>query len=364
VNRVRPGFVPALVASLAVGSCTLDFGRFDPPAGASPGSGADGSLTDESSVDAPAIVPGDAAGDTGGPAPEAASPGDGAPPSDGAPPVDGAPPADGSAPVDGAPPADGAGPGGDGGPADAAGASDAARDAADASSGTDGGSPADAAPDAPDAGSLASGLVAYYMFDETSGTSAADSSGHGYTATLSGGGTFAAGLVNNALSFSGSGQYVSLPAGVVGGLTSFTVATWVKLNAAPSWSRIFDFGSGTTAYMLLTPSNGTNLRFAITTGGPGQEQQVNAPVLPTGSWQHVAVTLAPNTCTLYVNGALVGQSTTVTLTPSSLGATTQRWLGRSEFAADPYLNGLLDNFRVYSRALTGAEIQLLFAGHL
>lgn len=206
--------------------------------------------------------------------------------------------------------------------------------------------------------------MVFYTFDETSGTSAADSSGNGFAATLAGGATFAAGLQNNALSLSGTSQYASLPVGVVSGLTSFSVAAWVKLTASPAWSRIFDFGSGTTAYMFLTPNSGTNLRFGITTGGSGQEQQVNAPSLATGSWQHVAVTLVPNTCTLYVNGAVVAQSTSVSLTPSSLGATTQRWIGRSEFSADPYYGGLVDNFRVYGRALSGVDVQALYAGHL
>jgi hypothetical protein len=65
-----------------------------------------------------------------------------------------------------------------------------------------------------------------------------------------------------------------------------------------------------------------------------------------------------------VQGAQAGQSTNVTLTPSSLGNTTQNWLGRSEYAADPYLQGQLDNVRIYSRALTAAEVQQLYADHL
>jgi hypothetical protein len=110
-------------------------------------------------------------------------------------------------------------------------AADAARDGGDSGS-TDGASPrSDAAgdaqgSDASDGGSgsdLASGLVALYLFDETSGTSAADSSGNNHTATLVGGATFAAGLENNAVTLSGSGQYVSLPAGIVDGLSSFSI---------------------------------------------------------------------------------------------------------------------------------------------
>ena len=219
--------------------------------------------------------------------------------------------------------------------------------------------------DANDGGSLTVGLVVFYPFDETGGTTAADASGNNRTATLMGGATFAGGLQNNAVTMNGANQYVSLPNGIVSGLTSFSICAWVKLGAAPSWSRIFDFGTGTSAYMFLTPNSTSNtVRFSITTGGFNQEQQLNAPALATGSWQHVAVTLAASTGTLYINGVRGAQSTTMTVNPMSLGATTQDWLGRSEFAGDPYLTGQIDNFRIYDRALSAAEVQALYTGHL
>jgi hypothetical protein len=219
--------------------------------------------------------------------------------------------------------------------------------------------------DANDGGNLTVGLVVFYPFDETGGTTAADASGNNRTATLMGGATFAGGLQNNAVTMNGSSQYVSLPNGIVSGLASFSISAWVKLSAAPAWSRIFDFGTGTNAYMFLTPnSTSSTVRFGITTGGFGQEQQLNAPALATGSWQHVAVTLAASTGTLYINGVRGAQNTTMTVNPVSLGATTQDWLGRSEFAGDPYLTGQIDNLRIYDRALSAAEVQALYTGHL
>ncbi len=247
--------------------------------------------------------------------------------------------------TDGPPVGDsGTGEAGDGGPGDGGGAE---------------------AGDASDGGTLSSGLVAFYPFDETSGTSANDASGNGHTATLSGGATFASGLQNNAVTLSGSNQYVSLPGGIVSSLSSFSISTWVKLSAAPpQWARIFDFGTGTNTYMFLTPNSGAGTRFSITTSGNGQEQQINAPALTTGTWRHVAVTRSGNTGTLYVDGAQVAQNATMTLSPMSLGTTTQNWLGRSQFAVDPYLSAQLDNFRIYDRALSAAEVQELHAGNL
>jgi hypothetical protein len=154
---------------------------------------------------------------------------------------------------------------------------------------------------------------------------------------------------------------VSLPAGIVNGLNNFTIATWVRLDTTGNWRRIFDFGSSTTVNMFLTPTTGSTIRFAITTSGSGGEQRINGTAaLPTGTWTHVAVTLNGNTGTLYVNGAQVGQNTNITLRPSSLGNTTNNWLGRSQYAGDAYLDGQLDLFTIYSRALSAAEVLALF----
>lgn len=204
--------------------------------------------------------------------------------------------------------------------------------------------------------------IVHYKFDQTSGTTVTDASGNGRNATLIGAASWVAGKLNNAVNLSGSNQYVRLPAGLVGGLNNFTIATWVKLDTVSVWSRIFDFGTGTTTNMFLTPSAGSTIRFAITTGGNGAEQQINGrAVLSAGSWKHVAVTLSGNLGILYVDGVEVGRNANITLRPSSLGYTNQNYLGRSQYY-DPYLDGQLDDFRIYDRALSGTEIQGLVNG--
>jgi hypothetical protein len=150
----------------------------------------------------------------------------------------------------------------------------------------------------------------------------------------------------------------------VSSLIDFTISTWVNLDAASGWSRIFDFGSGITSNMFLTPANGATgtVRFAITTSGGGGEQQINGTsALPTGAWTHVAVTLSGNLGILYVNGVEVGRNEALTLTPMSLGSTTQNWIGRSQYP-DPYLDGRVDDFRIYDNALPASDVLALFNG--
>ncbi|BCJ75705.1 hypothetical protein CS0771_52490 [Catellatospora sp. IY07-71] len=209
-------------------------------------------------------------------------------------------------------------------------------------------------------------FVAHYLFNETSGTSAADATGNGKTATLAGGATWVAGRTGNAVNLSGTAQYVSLPSGILAGASAFSVATWVRLDTRTNWARLFDFGSNTTSNLFLVPSSSSGTaRFAITNSGSGGEQRINAPAaLPTGAWTHVAVTVGGGVGILYVNGAEVARNAAMTLTPASLGSTSQNWIGRSQYSGDPYLDGAVDSFRVYSRVLTASEVSGFYSSGL
>lgn len=176
-------------------------------------------------------------------------------------------------------------------------------------------------------------------------------------AVLSVSGRFGTGAEN----VRGSYQYVDLPAAVLGGASAITLSAWVKPTHNANWTRVFDFGNDTTRYMYLAARNATGVpRFAITTGGPGGEQGLNGTAaLPLNQWSHLAVTIAGTTGTLYVNGTAVAQNTSMTLSPAALGTLTNNWLGRSNYPADPVFAGAFDEFNVWSRALTAAEITAL-----
>ncbi|MGC5772649.1 DUF5695 domain-containing protein [Paenibacillus pabuli] len=202
--------------------------------------------------------------------------------------------------------------------------------------------------------------LAQYNFDESSGITAADSSGAGSHAAVKGSTSWVPGKKNRAISLSGNDGHVQLPEGIVSRADSITIATWVKANALSDFTRIFDFGSGTGTYMFLTPKVGNNMRFAITTGGnaAGQEQVINAPGLSVGVWKHVTVTLTGSTGIIYVDGVEAGRNNNMTLKPSSLGQTKNNFIGKSQYP-DPYFNGLIDDFRIYSRALSATEVAAL-----
>jgi Glycosyl hydrolases family 43/Concanavalin A-like lectin/glucanases superfamily len=183
-----------------------------------------------------------------------------------------------------------------------------------------------------------------------------------YDGTLEGGARFTNDASRGSvLSLDGSSGYVSLPLSV-GNASTF--AAWVKWNGGASWQRIFDFGNDTTNYLFLTPAANTGvMRFAITTSGPGGEQQINAPyALPANSWVHVAVTLDGSTGTLYLDGTPIATNNSLTIRPWQTTPHNNN-LGKSQFSADPFFNGRMASFRIFGRALTAAEIQNLAWAH-
>ncbi|MBN1517113.1 tandem-95 repeat protein [Candidatus Sumerlaeota bacterium] len=201
-------------------------------------------------------------------------------------------------------------------------------------------------------------LTALYAFENN----ANDSSVNGANATVTGSPVYSTGQIDQAIYLDGSDDYMTLPAGAAIGET-LTVATWVKWNGGSNWQRIFDFGNGETEYMLLTPaSGGGTLRFAMSVSGYSSEERIeDSTTLASGEWVHVAVTLDGATGTLYVNGSAAGTNTAMTITPASF-LPCKNYVGASQFTADPLFAGYIDDFRVYSYALSAAEVAALASG--
>lgn len=197
-------------------------------------------------------------------------------------------------------------------------------------------------------------FVARYKTDETGGTTLADASGGNNTANLTGSYNFSSGQLNNALNLTDG--YATLPTGIMSELDDFTIVTWIKPSSLDTWARIFDFGDDTTNYMFLTTESSTGRpRFAIRTPSIGEQRVDSSVSIATDVWTHIAITLSGNTARLYINGVQRGISTGITLHPLSLGNTTANYLGKSQFD-DPALNGSIDDFRIYARALSATEI--------
>ncbi len=174
-------------------------------------------------------------------------------------------------------------------------------------------------------------------------------------AITTGGPVYVAGKSAQAIDLDGTDDFVTAPYNV-GNSTDITVAAWINWDGGDNWQRVFDFGNSNSQNLMLTPRSSSNtMRFVIVNGGA--EQQLNTAVPATNTWVHVAVTLSGNTGRLYVNGAVANTNTGITINPSDFSPT-KNYIGKSHWP-DPLFNGRIEDFRVYNRALSNAEILAL-----
>jgi hypothetical protein len=207
-----------------------------------------------------------------------------------------------------------------------------------------------------------SGLVGYWPMDEGTGTTALDTSGNGGVATWSGtpvgtNGYYSTGKIG-AYAGSFDGSTTQMQATVSGTISQFTVSQWLNENNTGLGSIIADSFGGTSLY----PSYGSYFRvvnnnnFAATSSGYFGITNFNFWV---GSWHLFTVTEDNATVYIYVDGSLQATSSRAV----SGGSVTNPQL-QMDKNYNPYgtrdLIGSLDDVRIYNRALSASEIQLLY----
>ena len=217
-------------------------------------------------------------------------------------------------------------------------------------------------------------LMGWWKMDQGFGVQVIDWSGHDLHGYIHGGEPgWRSTDSRTYLGFDGIDDYVDLPLGpVIASLQDATFMLWV--NAHPSGEvsdrrrhPIFSFSSDNgKRYMCLVPANRhAQAELIITTAGDAEAQYLRLPTPLSPGWTHVAITFNEDAARMYLNGEHI-VSEQITLDPADIGETTANWLGKPYSDEDDrYFNGLLDDFRVYSRALSVTEIQAaLNAGKL
>lgn len=156
----------------------------------------------------------------------------------------------------------------------------------------------------------------------------------------------------------GSAGFVALPANLLSNYGGLTIETWATENTAATWERLWDFGSGQTVNMFMTP-NAPALRTAFTVGGGGAEQRVDSSFAVDAARHQYVFTLAgaTRTATMFVDGVQVGVNTNFTLTPEDMGPMPNVYIGKSQYP-DPFFTGSFDEFRIYNGPLSHMQIAL------
>lgn len=179
-------------------------------------------------------------------------------------------------------------------------------------------------------------------------------------ATVSGGKLV---LANNGTNANpATGQYVSLPANILKTL-NFTVECWFTWNGGKPWQRILDLGNSDGVngqnFIILTMNSGFYPLGQITLNGTYDSVAGNASNIffPQGGKHDLAYVFNWDTSQqqLYLDGSLIASGRTYK-NPST-ASYTNFWIGRSQFRADPFFAGSIDELRTYDNALTGTQIQ-------
>jgi hypothetical protein len=200
-----------------------------------------------------------------------------------------------------------------------------------------------------------SSLVAYYKFNEGSGSVAIDSSGNGHTGTLTGGIKWFGGKSNLAMYFDGA-------------TTSADVGKFGFLQGGGSWSVMFWLYSDSVQdNRIVLDVNSDNAvsgpRFRELTVGALELDYENQGLLVGNQaihqWHHVAMTSDFNAAKvgIYYDGVFQSVST------SSFATAFDHFLvgnGYTNGMSGTHYQGLVDDLRVYSRALSASEVALVY----
>lgn len=199
-------------------------------------------------------------------------------------------------------------------------------------------------------------LAAQYPLTATSGTSAV-------TTTCGPAGVLMGAPVwqNPGLKFNGTNDYVDCGTALGNDVqNTLTLAAWIKADAFIDWAAIIAKGINTEPYAMQIWHDGS-LRFSANWGSPGGAVgsglwNSNFKML-TNQWYHVAITYDGATIRFYTNGVLDSYQPTATL---HFGVVNESLtLGADLPGGDEYFSGTIRDARVYGRALSTVEINMI-----
>jgi hypothetical protein len=209
------------------------------------------------------------------------------------------------------------------------------------------------------------GRVAAYSFDETSGTTASEASGNGNNGVLTNGAVFAAGKNANGVRLDGANDYVNLGNPASLRLTgSMTLSAWINSSEFP-WDDaaiISKRQSSNVGYQLDTTIDRgpRTIGFKISDASGNTVARYGATAMVVNTWYHVAgVYDATNrTMNVYLNGQLNNGVLVGTIPAVQPDSNQNVHIGQRPGVPGSFnFEGMLDDVRIYNRALSAPDIQ-------
>jgi len=161
----------------------------------------------------------------------------------------------------------------------------------------------------------------------------------------------------------GSGDYVSLPGGLLSTYRSASMDIWATITSSQmAWSRLWEFAdleSGSPAgvnelYFAPAWNSGDTATF-LSDGVPFGGGSLGQSGALTNQTVHLTCLVADGELVLYTNGSLY-LSTTGIVAPANQAGNAGSWIGFSPYG-DPGINGSVDEYRIYQGLLSPEEIK-------
>ena len=203
-------------------------------------------------------------------------------------------------------------------------------------------------------------LTLAYSFNEGSGNTASDLSGNALSGALQGATWTTSGKYGGAVSFDGVSSFINLGNPTALRLTgSMTVSAWVFPTVhPPDDGQIIAKSSDHDGWQLkTTPDTGVRTFAVAVSSGTTNIQRYSRTVITLNTWYYVTgvYNATARTLDIYVNGALDNGTLTGTVPAAQHNSTVNANIGRR--TGGFLFRGTIDEVRVYSGALTQAQIQ-------
>jgi len=217
---------------------------------------------------------------------------------------------------------------------------------------------------APQNAKYTNGLTGLWSFDgkDVVGTTAYDRSGGGNNGTLVNTPKPAIGKIGQALAFDGTNKYSQAQSATLGTVNqTYSISAWVKLNPGVTAGSILHVSSQSDGAGWCLDMLGVSGGKAITYSWVTSQAQGTTTLSP-GKWYLVTGTWSSaNGLRIYLNGTL--EATTAQGGFSAAGTTVYASVGWTYVGCASswgYMNGTIDDVRIYNRELTGTEVRDLY----
>ncbi|WP_437775101.1 LamG domain-containing protein [Sorangium sp. So ce1097] len=190
---------------------------------------------------------------------------------------------------------------------------------------------------------------------------AADSSGNGYNGTLRAGVAFAAGQVGQAFSTENGDMAIATTVAPFASLNDLTVDMWININDATGYQVLFSRNRGIEGTGYAVALSDGQLGFAVNDGASVNDA-FSAPVsLSLHTWYHITVSRKANVVKLYVDCALVGQTSSFFAGTINLSPALPVTIGSEDTVPGRNFRGLIDEAAFYPAQLSDAEVSAICA---